>query len=176
MTVAPLFCRLLSIATLRDHFVRRLSVRPSVSLSFCPSVCHTFQRMFRRRYMHSSECCHYFYCPLLSRKPGDIKFHSSVPLSVCLSVTKTLNWLISSEVLMIEHLYLACMLIATNPFYWYRAVTLTFDLSQGQICCWAGDHSSSNLLVIPDPEGALIIEVTCVESKLSILWPYILSE
>ena len=40
-------------------------------------------------------------------KVGDIKSHSSVcPTvcpSVCPSVTKTLTWLISSEVLMIEH-------------------------------------------------------------------------
>ena len=32
-------CRLRSIATHRDHFVRR----PSVCLSVCPSVCHIFQ-------------------------------------------------------------------------------------------------------------------------------------
>ena len=61
-------CRLQSIATHRDHFVRllsvRLSVRPSVCLSVClsvcPSVCHTRRAMFRRRHMHSSKCCHYF--------------------------------------------------------------------------------------------------------------------
>ena len=46
-------CRLRSIATHRDRFVRRPSV--------CPSVCHTPIAMFRRRHMHSSECCHYFY-------------------------------------------------------------------------------------------------------------------
>ena len=50
-----LLCRLRSIATHRDHFVRR-SVCPSVS----PSVCHTRIALFRRRHMHSSECCHYF--------------------------------------------------------------------------------------------------------------------
>ena len=47
-------CRLRSIATHRDHFVRRMSVRLShfsVTLS---------RAMFRRRHMHSSECCHYF--------------------------------------------------------------------------------------------------------------------
>ena len=44
-------CRLRSIATHRDHFVR-LSVHPSVTLS---------KAMFCRRHMHSSECCHYFY-------------------------------------------------------------------------------------------------------------------
>ena len=49
-------CRLRSIATHRDHFVRRLSVRPSV----CLSVCHIRRAVFRRRHMHSSECCHYF--------------------------------------------------------------------------------------------------------------------
>ena len=72
-------------------------------------------------------------CPCL-----DIKTHSSVCLSVRpsvhLSVTKTLTWLISSEVLMIEHWYLACMILVTGPFYWYHAVTLTFDQLQGQIC------------------------------------------
>ena len=93
------------------------------------------------------------YCPPPFAKAGDIKSHSSVSLSVHLSVspsvTKTLTWLISSEVLMIEHWYLACMILVTSPFYWYHVVTLTltFDLLQGQICCRAGDHNSSNLLV-----------------------------
>ena len=45
-------CRLRSIATHRDHFVRRLSV--------CLSVCHTPIAMFCRRHMHFWECCHYF--------------------------------------------------------------------------------------------------------------------
>ena len=52
-------CRLRSIATHRDHFVRRPSARPSVCLSLCPSVT-LFKAMFSRRHMHSSECCHYF--------------------------------------------------------------------------------------------------------------------
>ena len=51
-------CRLRSIATHRDHFVRRLSVYLS--------VCHTPIAMFRRRHMHSSECCHYFNNDLVS--------------------------------------------------------------------------------------------------------------
>ena len=65
-------CRLRSIATHRDHFVRRLSVRPSVCPSVCLSVCLSVRlshfsvtlskAMFRRRHMHSSECCHYFSC------------------------------------------------------------------------------------------------------------------
>ena len=63
------------------------------------------------------------------------------------SVTKTLTWLISSEVLMIEHWYLACMILLTSPFYWYHAFTLTFDLFQGQICWWMRDHNFSHLLV-----------------------------
>ena len=71
----------------------------------------------------------------------------SVRPSLCLSVTKTLTLPIVSEVLMIEHGYLVCMILVTSPYYWYHTVTLTFDLSQGQICCWAGDHSFSNLLV-----------------------------
>ena len=53
-------CRLRSIATHRDHFVCHPSVCPSVCLSVCLSVCHTGIAMFRRRHMHSSECCHYF--------------------------------------------------------------------------------------------------------------------
>ena len=66
------------------------------------------------------------------------------------SVTKTLTWLIYSEVLMIEHWYLACMIRVTSPLYWYHAVilTLSFDLLQGQSCCRAGDHNSPNLLVL----------------------------
>ena len=42
----PFLCRLRSIAAHRDHFVQRLSVRPSICLSACLSVClsgsHTF--------------------------------------------------------------------------------------------------------------------------------------
>ena len=40
------------------------------------------------------------------------------------------------------------MITVTSPFYWYHTVALTFDISQGQICCRAGDHNSSNLLVV----------------------------
>ena len=47
------------------------------------------------------EC--YSFCPSPFAKAADIKTHLSVCLSLCLSVTKTLTWLISSEVLMIEH-------------------------------------------------------------------------
>ena len=84
------------------------------------------------------------FCPPPFAKAGDLKTHSSRPSvcqSVCLSVspsvTKTLTWLIPSEVLMIEHWYLACMILVTSPFFWYHVVTLTltFDLLQGQICC-----------------------------------------
>ena len=77
--------------------------------------------------------------PRLLRKQGTLKLiRLSVPLSVRPSVTKTLTWFISSEVLMIEHWYMACMIIVTSPFYWYHALTLTFDPSQGEICCQAG--------------------------------------
>ena len=86
-------------------------------------------------------------CPPPFAKAGHIKTHSSVRLSLCLSVTKTLTWLISFEILMIEHWYLACTILVTSPFNWYYAVTLTFDLLQGQSCCRAGDHNSPNLLV-----------------------------
>ena len=53
---------------------------------------------------------------------------------------------------MIEHWYLACMILVTSPFYWYQALTLTFDLLQGQICCWAGDHNSS-IFSAPEPKA-----------------------
>ena len=40
------------------------------------------------------------------------------------------------------------MVLVTSPFSWHHAVTLTFDLLQGQICCRTGDHSSPNLLFL----------------------------
>ena len=80
-------------------------------------------------------------------KAGNIEIYSSICQSLYLSVTKTLTWLISSEVLMIERWYLACMIIETSPFNWHHSVTLTFDLFQGKICCLAGDHNSLNSLV-----------------------------
>ena len=80
---------------------------------------------------------------------GDIKSHSSVCLSVRLSVTKTLTLAITFALLQVELWYLACVFIVTLPFWWYHVLTLTmtFDLLQGQICCRAGDHNSLNLLV-----------------------------
>ena len=91
-----------------------------------------------------------FVVPRLSRKRGTLKLiRLSVPLSVCpsvcMSVTKTLTWLISSEVLMIEHLYLACIILVTSSFNLHHAGDL--DLLQGQSCCRAGDENSPNLLV-----------------------------
>ena len=57
-----------------------------------------------------------------------------IGLSICLSVCHTnFNLSISSEVLIIKHWYLACMIFVTSPFNWHYAVT--FDLFQGQICC-----------------------------------------
>ena len=53
---------------------------------------------------------------------------------------------VSSEVWMIEHWYLACMILMTSTFYWYHEVTLTFDEIQGQIRCRAGDHNSLNFI------------------------------
>ena len=89
-----------------------------------------------------------FIVPCTLAKEVDIKTH----LSVRLSVTKTLISLISSEVLMIEHLYMyvACTIFMISLFNWHHAMTLmlTFDLNSGQICCHAGDRISPNLLVI----------------------------
>ena len=49
-------------------------------------------------------------------KAWDIKTHSSVCLPFSPPVTNTLTFLISSEVLMIDHWYLAFMIIVTCPF------------------------------------------------------------
>ena len=71
---------------------------------------------------------------------------------------------------MIEHWYLTCMILVTSPFYWYHAVTLTFDLLQGQICC-RGDHNSSSLLVSPPPvkpEGTIGLHSVCLSVRLSV--------
>ena len=63
-----------------------------------------------------------FIVPRLSRKRGTL--NSFVCPSVC-SVTKTLTWLISSEVLMMENWYLTCILLVTCPFNLHHAGTLT---------------------------------------------------
>ena len=39
------------------------------------------------------------------------------------------------------------MILVTMPFKSRHAVTLTFDLLEGQSCCRAGDHNFPNLLV-----------------------------
>ena len=58
----------------------------------------------------------YVYCPRFSRKLVTLKLiRLSVRLSVFPSVTNTLTWLISSEVLMIDHWYLACFILVTSP-------------------------------------------------------------
>ena len=133
----------------------------------------------------NTQNCIKAYCPPLSLKCWDIKSHSyvcpSVHPSVRLSVTKTLIWLISSEVLKIEHWYLACMIFVTSPFKWRHAVTLTFDLFQGQSCCRAGDQSIPWICLFikewsTDPE---ILEKASQPSDrllhlVSIWWLYIL--
>ena len=84
--------------------------------------------------------------PRLSRKRGTLKLiRLSVRLSLCMSVTKTLTWLISFDLLKIEHCYLACMILVTRFFNWHHA--MTFDLLQGLSCCREGDHNSLNSLV-----------------------------
>ena len=60
-------------------------------------------------------------CPPPFAKAGDNKTNSSV----CMSVTKTLTWFKSSEILMTEHWYLACMILVTSPYNLHHAVTLT---------------------------------------------------
>ena len=80
----------------------------------------------------------YFYFPIhLSKIVGYLN------LFVCLS-QKVVTCLISSEVLMIEHWYLACVLFVTSPFNSHHALTLTFGLPQGQICCHVGAGAQFN--------------------------------
>ena len=64
-------------------------------------------------------------------------------IEYCPSVTKTLTFLICSEVLMIEHWYLACMILVTSPFNWHHAWTyFKVKVVAGQgttilwICLW----------------------------------------
>ena len=90
---------------------------------------------------------------------------------------------------MIEHWYLACMILMTSPFYWHHVVTLTltFDLLQGQICCQApfllipcGDldlwpTSRSNLLPGGGPqffEFACVFWMVYSQRKVSIFLLY----
>ena len=90
------------------------------------------------------------FCPPLSRKRGDIESHSSVPLSVCLSVChKNFNLGHNFCTITDRALILGMCVPCDKTFRWYHVVTLTvtFDLLQGQICCRAGDHNSLNLLV-----------------------------
>ena len=74
-----------------------------------------------------------------------------------LSVTKCLNWLLPSEVLLIEHLYFACMILVTSPFNFDHAITLTFGLLQAQICCRVGDHNSLSMYLLVDERQCHII-------------------
>ena len=57
-------------------------------------------------------------------------------MPICTS--DTLTWLISSEVLMIEHWYLACMIFMTSPFIWHHAVTLILTLTYFKVRVVAG--------------------------------------
>ena len=51
------------------------------------------------------------------------------------------------------------MILVAIPFNWFHAMTLTFDQLQGQICCRAGDHNSSNLLVWKKNEVTITLKV-----------------
>ena len=113
-------CRLRSIATPRDHFVR-LSVRPSVTLS---------KAMFRRRHMHSSECCHYFLfydCerPFQRYFSNIVMGHSRQglnPLSCCRAPTPSIYRILlrgmpfpdTSDVLPLFHQMFTCSLFSTS--------------------------------------------------------------
>ena len=91
-------------------------------------------------------------------KARDIKSHSSVCPSVCLSVTKTLSWLISSVVLKIEYWYLACMILVTRLFHWHHwPWPLTFSRSNllprggpqfSEFACWSCFTSQSTISYI----------------------------
>ena len=58
---------LLELRILKIHSFRHFSV--------CRSVCHTPIAMFRRRHMHSSECCRYFYTSVFRR---DVLWYGNV--------------------------------------------------------------------------------------------------
>ena len=69
---------------------------------------------------YNTVCEWYFIVPTL-RDSG-----SRTLKLIRLSVTKTLTWLTSFEILKITHWYLALMILVTSPFNWHHA--LTFDL------------------------------------------------
>ena len=80
-------CCLRSIVTHRDHFVRRPSICLSVRPSVCLSVCQTRIAMYRRRHMHSSECCHYFLLAHPSRR-----LEWAIVIARCLSSVRPLTF------------------------------------------------------------------------------------
>ena len=90
---------------------------------------------------------HYIASQALEKSGDTFMSHKSLFIfkvirpSACLSKITT-TWLIFSEVLMIEHLYLACMVLVTNPSGKHNAMTLTFHFLQGQIRCRMGDNNS----------------------------------
>ena len=77
---------------------------------------------------------HGYFCPKPFAKAGNIKAHCpSLRRPVSLSVTKTLTWLMSTEVFIIDHWYLTWIILVISPLYWYHVVTWTFDLLQGHL-------------------------------------------
>ena len=133
----------LSVLIMYIHKKKLVLEETSVTCAFqwyyiCPSVClfvcHTFSVTLCSWWRHMCSFDHCLFCLPPFAKAGVIKTHSSVCPSVCPSVTKTLTLLISSKVLLIEHWYLARMILLTSPLNWHHVMTLTltFDLLQGQ--------------------------------------------
>ena len=95
--MCTLLCRLRIIAAHRDHFVRRLSLCPSVCLSVCLSRSHTFL-VFTHCYV--LEATHAFLgmlplCLMIiippSKKEGHIVLHMSVGVSVSLNLVQLIT-------------------------------------------------------------------------------------
>ena len=52
------------------------------------------------------------------------------------------------------------MILVTSPFNWHHAVTLTFDLPQGQICCRTGDDIFRSCLFLSHYDHDLTVVFT----------------
>ena len=90
-------------------------------------------------------------CPPLSRKRGDIKSHSSVCPSLCLSVRhKNFNLGHNFCTITDRALILGMCVLCDKTFPMAACRNFDRDLwptSLGQIFCRAGDHNSMNLLL-----------------------------
>ena len=136
-------CCLRSIETHRDHFVRRLSVSPSV----CLSVCHTRIAMFRKRHVHSL-----FYSPRYEIVQAHLHVCSNSMLKsaklYCVAYTFPLVQLLKCEDSM-------------KTIYWHRKNNFVVDAPlRDHIVCLSICHAL--LLLAPHALGRTRTRLICL--------------